>query len=255
MKQSLVLLHQEEKGIILLTLNRPEKRNALNIALMKELCKCFESLAQDHSVRAVILYGEPVFCAGLDLQEAMNPTPSVEEESAQMVSHLLRAVYDCPAITFAAVQGAAMGGGAGLMAGFDYVIAAENTRIGFPEIKRGLVPAQIAPILIRQIEGRFVRELLLLGEVIDPERALFMGLINKVVPEKELLSSAKTVAREMLKGAPGALKRTKKLLDLLNPTRLSDDLMKVMPFHMEARQSAEAREGLRAFLEKRDPNW
>src|SRR5512147_736213 len=116
MNKPLVLINKESDGVVFLTLNRPEKRNALNIPLMRELCHHLEQASKDHSIRVIILHGDPVFCAGLDLHEAMDP--AVEEESAQMISRILHAVYECPAVTIAAVQGAAIGGGAGLMAAF-----------------------------------------------------------------------------------------------------------------------------------------
>lgn len=250
----LVLVNKELPGITVLTMNRPEKRNALNVPLMKELCNQFEKAAQDHSVRVIVLQANgPAFCAGLDLHEAI--LPAAEEESAQFVAHTLRAVYECPAVTIAAVQGAAVGGGAGLMAAFDFVVATEKTQMGFPECRRGLVAAQIAPLLLRQLNGRKVRELLLLGELLDAQQALQIDLINRVVPETELLPEALKLAQEILLSAPGALRKTKKMLDNLYSSSLSADLLKVMPIHMEARQSPEAAEGVRAFFEKRDPRW
>ena len=248
------VIREEEKGILFLSLNRPEKRNALNIALLKEICHCYEEAAKNHAIRAIIIKGEgPIFCSGLDLEEAMDI--KVEEESAQFMSHALRAVYDCPALTIAAVHGAALAGGAGLMAACDFTIATESTHFAFPEVKRGLVAAQIASILLRQLSGRHVRELLLLGEMINAEQAVSMGLINKIVPEDSLQNAAYALAKTALRNAPGAMRKTKHVIDILSATPLSDDLMKVMPFHLEARQSPEAKEGMRAFLEKRDPAW
>jgi len=254
MAQPLTLVHREESGIEIITLNRPDKRNALNIQMMKELCTHFEKANQDHSIRVIILKAEgPVFCAGLDLQEATNA--SKEEESAQLVAHVLRAILDCPAVTIAAVHGAAIGGGAGLMTAFDFVVAAEGVHISFPEVRRGLVPAHIAVILMRQLAGRHMRELLLLGEAVDAKRALEIGLVTKVAPLAQLQNVALQLAQQVLLGAPGAERKTKKLLDILYPTRLSEDFLKTMPFHIEARQSPEAKEGLQAFLTKREPRW
>lgn len=254
MSSPLVLTQQAEQGIAILTLNRPDKRNALSKALMEACCDQLDVLAQDKNQRVLILRGEgPVFCAGLDLEEA-RVTENVEQ-TARLVVRLLRSVYQLPLITVAVVQGAAVAGGAGLMSACDFVIAANDARIGYPEVKRGLVAASVMTLLRRQIRERDARELLLLGEMITAGRALEMGLINRVVPGDKLMETALAIARAALQAAPSALAQTKKLLDELSPCSLDQELDQALLYHLSARNSAEAREGMAAFLEKRPPRW
>ena len=254
MTQPLVLVNREQPAITQLTLNRPDKRNALNVDIMQELCDKIEETQSDTTQRVIILQGAgPVFCAGMDLLEACDPDK--EENSARMVAKTLLTLYQCPLITMAAVHGAALAGGAGLMAICDFVIAAAGTRCGFPEVKRGLVPAQIAAFLFRQMRWRELRELLLCGDVFDADKAQACGLVNRIVPPGELMHAAVKWAHEILKGAPGAVKDTKYLLNQLERISVQECLDIAMPFHHKARVSEEAHEGIRAFLEKRNPVW
>jgi methylglutaconyl-CoA hydratase len=254
MDNSFLIVKDIDSAVTTISLNRPEKRNALNLALMEELCTVCEQLDQNPSKRVLILHGEgTTFCAGLDLQEAVDL--SLVEKSAQTVSRLLTTFYTSPLVTIAAVHGAAIAGGAGLMLACDFAIAAKGTRIGFPEIRRGIVAAQVATVLCRQVRMREVRELLLLGELVDTERALAMGLINRVVDPQALLSEAEKIAEIILKGAPGSVKETKRLLESLDPSSLAKDLKIALSFHHAARYSQEFQEGTAAFLDKRPPKW
>jgi methylglutaconyl-CoA hydratase len=248
------LLIERENQITLLSLNRPEKRNALNIDLMKQLCEAIEETQQLKDQRVMIIRGEgPCFCAGLDLQEALDE--SKEKESADWVARLLQTVYHSTLITIAAVHGAATAGGAGLMSACDYIIASHETKIGFPEVRRGLVPAQIATLLVRQLNRRQVQELLLLGELIEAERAYEIGLINKIVSVIDVASEAIIIAEQFLQTAPLAVAKTKQLLRALYTPSLQSDLSLAMPYHHESRQSSEGKEGIKAFFEKRVPRF
>jgi methylglutaconyl-CoA hydratase len=254
MNPSLITTEQREKGIIILTLNRPAKRNALNAALMEACSEAFESLAKDRKQRVIILRGEgPVFCAGLDLEEAFLPENA--ERTAGLVARVLRAVYQVPQVTIAAVQGAAIAGGAGLMSACDVVVAAQDARIGYPEVRRGLVAALVMSLLHRQVRERDARELLLLGELISSERARQMGLVNRVVLAEQLLPEAMSLARTALQGGPQSIGQTKKVLDELWPSSFNQELDETLLHHLSARNSSEAREGVAAFLEKRSPSW
>ncbi len=254
MNASLITTEQREEGITILTLNRPAKRNALNAKLMEACSEALEALAQDKSRRVVILRGEgPVFCAGLDLEEAFLPENA--ERTARLVARLLRAVYQLPQVTIAAVQGAAIAGGAGLMSACDVVVATQDARIGYTEVRRGLVAALVMTLLHRQVRERDARELLLLGELISSERAQVMGLVNRVVPAEQLMPEAMSLARTVLQGGPQSIAQTKKVLDELWPSSFNHELDETLLHHLSARNSTEAREGLAAFLEKRSPNW
>lgn len=241
-------------SIIMVTLNRPDKRNALNLTLMEELSFIFEELYKDPAQRVVILNAQgPTFCSGMDLHEAADS--SLTEKSAMFIGRLFRAIYLSPLVTIAAVQGDALAGGAGLVAACDIALASKEAKFGFPETRRGLVAAQVATLLHRQISMRNVRELLLVGESIDSQKALQIGLINRVVEKEQLLIEATKLANDVLQGAPTATRETKHLLHSLDAPSFYDELKIAISFYEIARNSDEAKEGLAAFFEKRKPNW
>lgn len=241
-------------SILLLTLNRPEKRNALNLQLMEELSGVFESFQRSSPYRIAILHAHgSAFCAGLDLRESAEH--HLIEKTTQHVARLLKAIYTSHLVTIAAVQGDAIAGGAGLVAACDYALVANEARMGFPETRRGLIAAQVSTLLCRQMRMRDVRELLLLGELVDSGRAVAMGLANRAVEKNKLLDEAVRVAEIILQGAPEAVKDTKRLLDSLDPASFFNDLEIALSFHQSARHSEEAKEGIAAFLEKRTPQW
>src|ERR1041385_1183458 len=243
MNTSLITTEQRAEGITILTLNRPAKRNALNAALMEACSEAFESIAHDQTQRVIILRGEgPVFCAGRDLEEAFLPDNA--ERTARLVARVLRAVYQVPQVTIAAVQGAAIAGGAGLMSACDVVVATQDARIGYPEVRRGLVAALVMTLLHRQVRERDARELLLLGELISAERAQLMGLINRIVPAAQLMEEAMSLARTALQGGPQSIAQTKKVLDELWPSSFNHELDVTLLHHLSARNSSEAREGV-----------
>lgn len=250
----LVQVETLEPGIVSVTLNRPERRNALGIELLSQLCETIEKLASDSVHRVVLLRGAgPVFSAGLDLREAADN--SLAEKSAAAVSRALNLLRSSPLISIAVVQGGAFAGGAGLMAACDIVVAAADAQIGFPEIRRGLLPALISDVLLHRVREGDLRELLLAGGPIDAARAQQVGLVQRVAPADTLMDHALDVARAVMAGGPQTVRQTKELLNQMfrqagEPT--SPDLLRS---HLAARCGDEAREGLAAFAEKREPNW
>ena len=249
-----VLVEEKNSRVTIVTLNRPERRNALTIELLTELTTALETASADPQKRVLILRGAgKAFCAGLDLQE----TTVVEKahQSAEMVAKTLLAISQTRLITIAQVHGAAVAGGAGLMSACDFVIAAERTKIGYPETKRGLVAGLVMTFLRRQLRERDIRELLFTGELISAERAREIGLVNRVVPPNELGNETDKIVAAVLQNAPGALASTKKLIEELWSSSVKEDVARALQHHMEARESAEAKEGIAAFLEKRSPTW
>jgi methylglutaconyl-CoA hydratase len=233
------------------TLNRPEKRNALNVELLQQLYAHAELLEKDEKIRIWIVRANgPAFCAGLDVAEAMDPKLGVE--SAKLVRQCLSAIYRIPVVTIAMVQGAAMGGGAGLVAACDFAIAGKEATIGFPEVLRGLVPAQVLSVLVRKLKRADIKELLLSGKSIDAERAYQMGFFQHV---GNLEADAQEIISQLLQAAPGALAKTKHLIERLYSRNLEDDIQLCMLHYLQAREGEEAQEGIRAFLEKRKPLW
>ncbi len=172
-----------------------------------------------------------------------------------MVAETLLTLSQTRLVTIAAVHGAAVAGGAGIMSACDFVVAAEKTKIGYPEARRGLVAGLVTTFLRRQIGERNMRELLLGSELIDAERAKEIGLVNRVVSKENLMSEAQKFADSILQGAPEALTQTKRLIDEFWWRSVKEDIDFALKHHMQARESSEAREGIAAFNEKRPPNW
>jgi methylglutaconyl-CoA hydratase len=251
---NLVKTNESEPGIFIITLNRPEKRNALSTAVMEELCSSIREVHRNPAARVIILRGEgPVFCAGLDLKETQDS--STGAHSAELVREMLEEIYQSPLVTIAAIHGGAIAGGAGLMSVCDLVVATEGTKIGYPETKRGLVAGLVMTFLRRQLRERDARELLLVPDLIDAQRAREMGLVSRVVEETQLMEEAMKLGRSVLQGAPCATAATKRFLDGLWHSSVPDDLDQAHHYHMQARNSEEAKEGIQAFLEKREPAW
>lgn len=250
----LILLETVEPGIVAVTLNRPERRNALGIELLDRLCAEIERLADDPANRVVILRGAgPVFSAGLDLREAADN--SLVERSANAVRRALKLLRGTPLIVIAAVQGGAFAGGAGIMAACDIVVAADDATIGFPEARRGLLPALICGVLRHKVREGDLCDLFLAGDSIGAARAQQVGLVQRIVPSDRLFEEAVAVARSVLAGGPETIRHTKQLLnDTFNPDGNAAGT-NLIETHLAARHSNEAREGLAAFIEKRQPKW
>jgi methylglutaconyl-CoA hydratase len=248
-----VLIEKQSAQISLLTLNRPERRNALTIELMNDLAAAIENAGADPAQRILILRGAgKAFCTGLDLQEAAVKDP---HDTAEAAAHLFLVLAETRLVTIATVHGAAVAGGAGIMSACDFVVAAERTKIGYPEVRRGLVAGLVMTFLRRQLRERDLREVLLASELFEAERAREIGLVNRVVEVSELDNETQRIATAVLQGAPGAISNSKRLLEELWSTSVKQDLERALRHHMEARESPEAKEGVAAYNEKRQPNW
>src|SRR5213594_4815595 len=200
---AVVLIEKQSPQITVVTLNRPERRNALTLELLTQLCAAIKVASDEPQTRVVILRGAgAAFCTGLDLKEAADQTKA--HATAEMVANTLIAISQTHLVTIAAVHGAAVAGGAGIMSACDFVVAAQGTRIGYPEARRGLVAGLVMTFLRRQVGERHMRELLLGSELIDADRAREIGLINRVVAADELMNEAQEFAKSVLQGAPGA---------------------------------------------------
>ena len=209
------LLVEDRGAVRILTMNRPEKRNALNTVLTRALLDGLRAADAADSVRCVVLTGAgPGFCAGADLSEFKDLTPEhahrVEERAElTMQLHLAFSKMATPVVT--AINGAAMGGGAGLAVAGDLAVMAEGAKLGYPETRHGIVAAIVMANLVRQVGRKAAFELVSLGEPIDAKRALSLGLINLVEKDQELLGIALSLAEKLSKVDPQALKATKQL--------------------------------------------
>lgn len=244
----------ETPEIIIATLNRPEKRNALNSGLMQELIDIFDRAETDSKTRIIILKGAgPLFCAGLDLEEVSDQARATV--LTDMVAKILEKIYRSPVVTIALAHGAAIAGGAGLIAACDFAVGTPELKLGFPEVKRGIIPSIISTILARQLGWRQLRELFLLGNTITGTHAAALRLLNTVVPEDQLHAYGLQLAQQILEGAPQAIRATKQLLNHMYSENFDAEVLYARKMHKDARSYEETLEGIRAFHEKRKPSW
>jgi methylglutaconyl-CoA hydratase len=254
------LITREDRGhVAVLTLNRPDQRNALSRALVAQLRDAVDKLAVDQKIRAVVLTGAgPAFCAGMDLKEAalVEASAEIEKETIATIEEfadLIQRLHTLPKPTIAAINGDALAGGAGLVAACDMAIAADSARIGYPEVLRGLVPAVVMHDLCQQLGDRRARELLLGGSLIGAAKAHSWGLVNAVTMADRCLAEAVEAAQRLVNSAPQAVAATKRLVD--EARSRPRDLRGAAAVSAAVRVSEEAREGIRAFIDKRPPRW
>ena len=252
-------------GIQTILLNRPEKRNALTHQLIEDLTHALEAAGANQYCRVVIVTGAgSSFCAGLDLEhlramsESSSSDPSFAEDcknDAENIANLLRTLYGLPKPTIAAVNGPALAGGMGIATLCDFTLAVPEAKFGYTEVRIGFVPAIVAAFLRAQIGDKCSRDLLLTGRLIDAARAADLGLVTRVVPEPELMHEARALARCLLRNSPAAMESTKRLLTRFSDNCLPGDVEAAIEANVQARSTEDFREGVRAFLEKREPQW
>ena len=241
------------------TLARPEVRNAFDEILIDSLTEAFLSFVDDPETRVVILEGEgPTFCAGADIdwmRRAGSWSRDENEADAEKMAHMLRAVDECPRPVIALVQGAAIGGGVGLVAASDVVIAAEDAVFSLAEVKLGILPSVISPFVLRSIGARQARRWFLTGERFGAAEARRIGLVHEVVPAAGLAAAGDGIVAALLTSAPEAVRVAKRLIAEVAGRTPEDAMPVTVRTIAERRATDEAKEGLTAFLEKRSPSW
>lgn len=239
-------------GILTLTLDRPGKRNALSRALITALHAELEQADLDSGVRVVVLKGEgPDFCAGADLAELLESrdrTLSENEHDALELGHLFLRLRSLPYPVIASVQGRALAGGAGLVAAADLVVAAADAQFGFPEIRRGFVPAMVMALLRRQVGERLAFDLVASGRTLTAPAALDAGLITEVVATAELPERTSVLARELRAAPPGAMALTKQLFHEQDGLSLAEGIAAGARVNAVARATEEFRQAVEGFL-------
>jgi len=237
-------------------LNRTERSNAFSLELLRQFVDELDSLIVNRTVRVLILAAAGKnFCGGLDFYEA---TRSDAHLMPSLVVEILAKFRRLPQIVVAAACGAARGGGAALLAAADFVVAADNLSLGFPEVRRGLEPLLLFPLLRRRLNGAGLREMLIPGLPINAERAAQFALVHRIVPLGEEDRQAETLAEEILRGETAAVRTTKEAIlahetELYGP--LEEEFALALESHLVSWQSPAAREGVAAFLEKREPAY
>lgn len=248
---SLIRLHHA-RGITTITLDSPNNRNALSTQLMRELLAAISDAGDDAQTRVVVLdHTGPVFCSGADLAETA-AAASTGEMPANIMGDILAAVATCPKPVVAAVRGPARAGGVGLIAAADLAVCAETATFAFSEVRIGVIPALISATVLPRLSPRAAAELYLTGDVFDGSRAAEVGLVNLAVEADKLDGVVHAWCSSLVRGAPKALAATKKLLSRKPGIA---DLGDLAVLSLEFFGSAEGREGVMAFKEKRDPSW
>lgn len=249
----------DDGTVATVALARPDSHNALNAALIGELTRCFEELAEDERVRVVVLEGEGrSFCAGADVGYMRDTAKYSYEENladARRLAEMFMVLDECPKPIVAKVRGAAIGGGAGLVAVADVAVAGENTRFAFSEVRLGIAPATIAPFVVRKVGVSHARSLFLTGERFGARRAWEVGLIHSVAPEADLDAVVREKVAHLLRGGPAAQATVKALLRRLETTEPLEEPGLTARVISDLRTGEEGQEGLSAFLEKREPRW
>ncbi len=250
---------RHEGAVAHVVLARPDVRNAFNAALIGTLHTTFERLGQDESVRAIVLSGAgTIFSGGADInwmRASLELSEGENVEDARKLSRMYRAIDGVPKPVIGRIHGAALGGGAGLAAVCDVVVAAEGTVFGFTETKLGILPAVISPFVIAKIGLTHARALFLTGERFDAERALAIGLIHEVVAPDALDTRVGRIVAEVLSASPTGIAAAKRLVATVAATAYDETLDLTARAIARQRTSAEGQDGLRAFLERRAPAW
>jgi len=244
--------------IATITFNRPEKRNALSMQMIEEIIAALGEVEKSDALVVIVTGAGKAFCAGMDLEELKSLTGKSDADNtadSQRMARFFRAIYEFPKPTIAAVNGAAMAGGAGIATMCDFTLAFAESTFGYTEVRIGFVPAIVSSILVWQVGHKVARDLLLTGRVFEAAEAQSLGLVNEVVSPKRLLPRAKELAQQLLENSPAALRLTKKLLNSYVSKSLDKQIESAVHENAAIRSTPEFQEGVTSFLEKRKPDW
>jgi methylglutaconyl-CoA hydratase len=252
------LLYSESNGIATITLNRPDKRNAISYELIDDVTAALKQDSQS-SAKVLILTGAgSAFSAGMDLENLkglLGRTPEQNLEDSQTMAGLFRALYDFPRPTVAAVNGAAIAGGTGLATLCDFTLAVPEAKFGYTEVRIGFVPGIVSSYLIANVGEKRARDLLLTGRLFSAEEAYRFGLVTEIVAPDQLMPRALQLASQLMENSPASLETTKRLLSSYTKEQLDRQLVSAIRENAAVRQTADFKEGITSFLEKRKPKW
>ena len=250
------ILVTDKAAIRTITLNRPERRNAMAPGMQVELIAAMEAAAADNCRVLVFAGAGDAFCSGLDLSVLHEARTAAEHRAdAERIATLFRTLYELPVPTIAAVHGAAVAGGTGLATICDFTLATPAAKFGFTEARIGFVPAVVSAYLTLQLGDKRSRDLLLTGRIFDAAEAYRLGLVNEVVSSESLAERVQVLAETLVANSPQALAATKQLLAAQNKAWLDAAIEAALEANAQARETADFREGVAAFLEKRKPVW
>src|ERR1700690_4360541 len=245
-------------GVATITLNRPEKRNALSFQLVDEILAALDAIEKSEAMVVILTGAGKAFCAGLDLDELkslIGKTHAENVEDSRRMVRIFRRLYDFPKPTIAAVNGAAIAGGTGLATMCDFTLAVPEAKFGYTEVRIGFVPAIVSSILVWQVGHKIARDLLLSGRLFDATEAHRYGLVNEVVAADRLTDRARELAAQLLENSPSSVRATKKLINGFIAAQLDQQIAEAIEDNARIRANADFREGITSFLEKRKPRW
>jgi methylglutaconyl-CoA hydratase len=252
------ILVADDPPIRTITLNRPQRRNAITPEMQLELIAALDEVAASDCCVLILKGAGAAFCSGLDLTvlEGVNSqTASDGRADAQRIAALFRKLYELPIPTIAAVHGAAIAGGAGLAMICDFTLATPEAKFGFTEARIGFVPALVSAFLVLQIGDKRSRDLLLTGRFFDAAEGYRLGLVNELVPADQLATRVQSIAEQLTANSSQSLRATKALLAAQNKTWLDAAIANALEANAKARQTEDFHEGIAAFLNKRKPKW
>jgi methylglutaconyl-CoA hydratase len=245
-------------SIATITLNRPDKRNAISYELIEELLAALDEVANSSALVLILTGAGKAFCSGMDLENLkalVGRSPEQSLKDSEIMARLFRALHDFRRPTIAAVNGAAIAGGCGLATLCDFTLAVPDAKFGYTEVRIGFVPAIVSTFLLRQIGEKHARDLLLTGRIIGAEEAHRFGLINEIVSAKKLIERARELASQLIENSPASLISTKRLLSAHARAQLDAQIESAVRENARIRATSDFREGVSSFLEKRKPHW
>jgi methylglutaconyl-CoA hydratase len=254
--QTLTVAHEDRIAII--TLNRPEKRNAVSFQLVEDLLGALAAIEKSESQVVIITGAGKAFCAGLDLEELKSLIGKSQEQNLKdsaTMGTLFRTIYDYPKPTIAAVNGAAIAGGTGIATMCDFTLAVPEAKFGYTEVKIGFVPAIVSSYLVFQVGHKIARDLLMTARLFDAAQAHRYGLVNEIVPAENLMTRARELANVLLENSPSSVQATKRLINGFVKEQLDIQVAAAVKDNARIRTTADFKEGVSSFLEKRKPVW
>ncbi len=247
-----------DTGVASITLNRPEKRNALSFQLLSDVLRALDEVEQSDSLVVILTGAGKAFCAGMDLGELKGLTGKSHDQNlddSRRMAQIFRRLYEFPKPTIAAVNGAAIAGGTGLATMCDFTLAVPEAKFGYTEVRIGFVPAIVSSILVWQVGHKIARDLLLTGRLFDAAEGHRLGLVNEVVEAPQLMARARDLAAQLIENSPASLRMTKKLINGYIASELDKQIDQAVKENVAIRQTPDFREGVSSFLEKRKPRW
>jgi methylglutaconyl-CoA hydratase len=247
-----------DDAVATITLNRPDKRNAISFELIDDMLRGLDEVAKSQAQVLIITGAGKAFCSGMDLDDLKALIGRSAEQNlkdSETMVRLFRSLYEFPKVTIAAVNGAAIAGGTGLALLCDFTLAVVEAKFGYTEVRIGFVPAIVSSFLLRQVGEKQARDLLLTGRVIGADEAARIGLINEIVAPENLMAKARELAAMLIENSPASLRATKRLLSDHARAELDAQIEAAVRENATIRSTADFREGVSSFLEKRKPRW